>query len=80
MNRKQIIFDVVLQVSSENTHIDTHVRIAPESLLYQDLGLDSLKMVEVFVELERKLGVTMDESLILDLTTFHDLLSAFGEN
>ena len=80
MNRKQIIFDVVLQVSSENTHTDTHVRIAPESLLYQDLGLDSLKMVEVFVELERKLGVTMDESLILDLTTFHDLLSAFGEN
>lgn len=39
----------------------------PEADLYTDLGLDSFRMVEIFMEVERRFGVTISEDDYLNL-------------
>jgi len=48
-------------------------RIDRNTRLVQDLGLDSLDLVEVVCRIERKYGVSLDESVIGPETTLRDL-------
>jgi len=48
-------------------------RIDRNTRLVQDLGLDSLDLIEVVCRIERKYGVSLDESVIGPETTLRDL-------
>ena len=48
-------------------HFDKEVAaLKPEHRLIQDLGADSLEVVELSMELEEKLGITLPEELMDD--------------
>jgi len=51
-------------------------KILPESLLTQDLGLDSLARVELLTRVERSFGVTLEEKIFIDAETPRDLWQA----
>ncbi len=46
---------------------DRDIRVA-------DLGLDSLKLVEVVFELEAEFGIDVDESMLIQVSTLGDLV------
>ncbi|MEC8858667.1 MAG: acyl carrier protein [Pseudomonadota bacterium] len=46
---------------------DKNIRIA-------DLGLDSLKLVELVFELEAEFGIDVDESMLIQVSTLGDLV------
>ncbi|KQC08289.1 MAG: acyl-phosphate glycerol 3-phosphate acyltransferase [Smithella sp. SDB] len=51
-------------------------KILPDSLLTQDLGLDSLARVELLSRVERNFGVTLEEKIFIDAETPRDLWQA----
>lgn len=50
--------------------------IRPDSELKKDLGLDSLQVVSVVVEIEDALGVDIEERRVAGLIVVQDLLDA----
>jgi len=57
------IHEVIWSLAAK--HSDKKItEIRPESRLVQDLGADSLTVVEFSMELEEELGVTLPESLL----------------
>jgi len=51
-------------------------KILPDSLLSQDLGLDSLARVELLARIERNFGVTLEEKIFIDAETPRNLWQA----
>jgi long-chain acyl-CoA synthetase len=51
-------------------------RFTPDSSLFTDVGIDSLDWVDVSLELEREIGVRLDEAAIKEIETVRDLLEA----
>jgi long-chain acyl-CoA synthetase len=51
-------------------------RFTPESSLFTDVGIDSLDWVGVSLDLEREIGVRLDEAAIKEIETIRDLLEA----
>ncbi len=51
-------------------------RFNPDSSLFTDVGIDSLDWVDVSLELEREIGVRLDEAAIKEIETVRDLLEA----
>ena len=51
-------------------------QVLPDSLLTQDLGLDSLARVELLMRFEKSLGVTLEEKIFIDAETPRDLWQA----
>jgi len=47
---------------------------AADADLYTDLGLDSFRMVEVFMEVERKFGVSISEDDYLELRSLKNFM------
>ena len=50
-------------------------KIKPESKLIDDLGADSLTAVEIVMELEKKLGIEIDDSKIEKIVTIQDIIN-----
>ena len=48
--------------------------LVPESRLVEDLGLDSTEMVDIFVDLEKKLGICLKDVKFANLNTINDLI------
>jgi len=49
-------------------------KIKPESKLVEDLGADSLDMVEMLMTLEDKFGITISDEEALNLKTVDDIV------
>jgi acyl carrier protein len=47
---------------------------SPAADLYNELGLDSFRMVEIFMEAERRFGITISEDDYLSLRTLAQFL------
>jgi acyl carrier protein len=54
--------------------------LSPHTSLYDDLGLDSLTVMELVAGLEERLGIELPDSneFVSGLRTIGDLLEAFG--
>ena len=50
-------------------------KIKPEAKLIDDLGADSLTAVEIVMELEKKLGIEIDDSKIEKIVTIRDIIN-----
>jgi len=55
------IFQKIKEIISDKNGLDLF-EIEKESLLTQDLGLDSLDEVELCIEIEREFDITIDDS------------------
>ena len=54
-------------------HVPAGVAIGAESRLVEDLGIDSLGLVDVMLEIQEAYGVSIDEDDVSQLRTMADL-------
>ena len=54
-------------------------KVTPDASLFSDVGIDSLDWVSVSLDLEREIGVRLDEAAIKEIETVRDLLEAVKE-
>ena len=55
--------------------IDDVEKIKPEAKLIDDLGADSLTAVEIVMEIEKELGVDIDDSEVEKIVTVQDIIN-----
>jgi acyl carrier protein len=73
VNVRGAVFESLCQAMPED-------QIGPEltaSCRLANLGLDSLKLVEIVYELETRFNVTTDEDMLAELVTVADLIRTF---
>ncbi|MHC4957787.1 MAG: acyl carrier protein [Planctomycetota bacterium] len=71
-NREEIA-STVKEVFQETLKIDPE-QIQPETVLKDDLNLDSLDMIEVVYELEDRFDVQIPEDRIAEIRTFSEVV------
>ena len=64
-----MIFEKVQKLLAESLNIDDPSKITLESNIVQDLGADSLDMVEMLMSLEDNFGITVPDEAANDLVT-----------
>lgn len=68
------VIDIIKEVAKKNNiKIDFSNVDAP----LKKLNIDSLASMNLIMEIEEKLGVTLDDSLLLEIKTLKDLIQAF---
>ncbi len=75
----QEIFAKVKKVIVENLGVSED-RIVPEASLLDQLGADSLDLVELAMNLEDQFGVTIDDADIGQLKTVGDVVAYIEKN
>lgn len=75
----QEIFAKVKKVIVENLGVSED-RIVPEASLLDQLGADSLDLVELAINLEDQFGVTIDDADIGQLKTVGDVVAYIEKN
>ena len=75
-----MIFEKVQKLLAEALNIDDPARITLESNIVQDLGADSLDMVELLMSLEDNFGITVPDEVANDLVTVGALVKYIEEN
>ena len=75
-----MIFEKVQKLLAEALNIDDPAKITLESNIVQDLGADSLDMVELLMSLEDNFGVTVPDEAANDLVTVGALVKYIEEN
>ena len=75
-----MIFEKVQKLLAEALNIDDPAKITLESNIVQDLGADSLDMVELLMSLEDNFGITVPDEAANDLVTVGALVKYIEEN
>ncbi len=72
MNEQEVV-RMVNEVFTDSFEIDK-VKLLPEANIFNDLGLDSLDIVDLVVALQKKFGVTIrDDERVRTIRTLGDL-------
>ena len=66
--------EIVYQVIKE-TLTDDEAKLVPTAKLIDDLGADSLTAVEIVMELEKKLDISIDDSEVDKIVTIQDIIN-----
>ena len=72
------IIKIVNQVLEEEFEIDAEL-LTPESLMNEDLGLDSLDAVDLIVMVDKQLGVRIEEEQARSIRTLEDVYKIIFE-
>ncbi len=64
-----MVFEKVRKLLAESLNIDDPSKITLESNIVQDLGADSLDMVEMLMALEDNFGITVPDEAANELVT-----------
>lgn len=64
-----MVFEKVQELLAEALNIDDKSKITTESNIVQDLGADSLDMVELLMSLEDNFGIVVPDEVANDLVT-----------
>ncbi len=64
-----MVFEKVQELLAEALNIDDKSKITAESNIVQDLGADSLDMVELLMSLENNFGIVVPDEVANDLVT-----------
>jgi acyl carrier protein len=59
----------------KRTVTDDESKLVPEAKLIDDLGADSLTAVEITMELEEKLGITISDDEVSTIVTIQDIIN-----
>ncbi|WP_026669243.1 acyl carrier protein [Butyrivibrio sp. AE3006] len=71
--------DEIKEIIAETLGVDED-KVTPDANLIDDLGADSLAIVELHMEIEEKLGIKIPDEAITDLHTVSDVLEAINKN
>jgi acyl carrier protein len=66
----EIVFKIIKDILTDDVE-----KIKPEAKLIDDLGADSLTAVEIVMELEKELGVDIDDSEVEKIVTVQDIIN-----
>ena len=66
--------EVVYQIIKEILTAD-EAKLVPTAKLIDDLGADSLTAVEIVMELEKKLDISIDDSEVDKIVTIQDIIN-----
>jgi acyl carrier protein len=71
-------YDEALRVTTEilKSHVDTDRLIRPNDHIQNDLGLDSLGVMELVADIEDRFGVTIPNEILSDIATVEDVARA----
>jgi acyl carrier protein len=58
------------------SHVDTDRLIRPNDHIQNDLGLDSLGVMELVADIEDRFGVTIPNEILSDIATVEDVARA----
>ena len=72
-------FEKVSEIISKQLSIDK-AKIKEETVLAEELGADSLDMVEVIMDLEDEFGISIPDEAIPTLKTIKDLVDYIDKN
>ena len=66
----EIVYKIIKDILTDDVE-----KIKPEAKLIDDLGADSLTAVEIVMELEKELGVDIDDSEVEKIVTVQDVIN-----
>lgn len=74
MELKKVVVDSISKI----------LKIAPEDIkeeysIRQDLGADSLDMVEIMMEVEKTLNITIDDEGYIEIDSVRDMITALDK-
>jgi len=72
------VYDSILDVLSEELEISKD-KILPKSHILNDLGGDSLQIVEVIMSLEEHFDIIIDDEAVDHINTVEDIYKIIGE-
>ena len=70
-----MIFEKVQKLLAEALNIDDPAKITMQSNIVQDLGADSLDMVELLMSLEDNFGITVPDDVANNLVTVEAIVN-----
>jgi acyl carrier protein len=81
MNLNSAVIEVVQNYISNNCNNESIPTVTEESKIIDDLGLDSLDLIELSFDLEAKIGkvISTDEVSAQDFKTISDLITFVKE-
>ena len=66
----EVVYQIIKEILT-----DDESKLVPTARLIDDLGADSLTAVEIVMELEKKLDITIDDSEVDDIVTIQDIIN-----
>ena len=66
----EIVYKIIKDILTDDVE-----KIKPEAKLIDDLGADSLTAVEIVMEIEKELGVDIDDSEVEKIVTIQDIIN-----
>ena len=73
------IFEKLKAIAVNQIGIDEE-KVAPESDIIKDLGLDSLDIVDMLMSVEETFGVTIDDGDVAEMKTVADVVKFIEDN
>ena len=68
----------LIDTLSEITGIDSF-GITDDTLIFEELGLDSLMAIEILAKIEKQFDIIIEESLLIDINTVGDFIQIIEE-
>ena len=68
----------LIETLSEITRIDSS-SITYDTLIFEELGLDSLMAIEMLAKIEKQFNIIIEESLLANINTIGDLVHIIEE-
>ena len=66
----EIVYKIIKDILTDDVE-----KIKPEAKLIDDLGADGLTAVEIVMEIEKELGVDIDDSEVEKIVTVQDIIN-----
>lgn len=73
-----VSYDETLTITTEilRKHVDSRKTIRPSDHIQNDLGLDSLGVMELVADVEDRFSVTIPNDVLSDISTVEDIAKA----
>lgn len=68
----------LIDTLSEITRIDSS-GITYDTLIFEEMGLDSLMAIEILAKIEKRFDIIIEESLLANINTVGDFIQAIEE-
>lgn len=68
------VAEQVTSILINNLGVDAH-KVVPTAKLHDDLGADSLDMIDLAIAIDAELDVMVDDAYLEDMDTVQDLIS-----
>ena len=66
----EVVYQIIKEILT-----DDESKLVPTAKLIDDLGADSLTAVEIVMEVEKKLDITIDDSEVDNIVTIQDVIN-----